>query len=109
MKRCESVSLLSGRGSGYGAFMLQHMPENMAAVGAMISQANRGGPWDSVVDSPLNQCNAIAVGTTGYGKICRDPFMASLVTSPATGDRQWISFGNASCTYFTPSEDSHAR
>ncbi|WP_210478221.1 hypothetical protein [Pantoea ananatis] len=108
MKRCESLSLLSGKGSGYGAFMMQHMPESVASAEALNGQAYKAHPWSIYMDAPLTRWNVIPAASTGHGKTLSDPFMTSLVTSPETGDRHWISFGNASCPFLNPSEDSHA-
>lgn len=109
MKRCESVSLLSGRGSGYGAFMMQHMPESVASAEALNGQAYKAHPWSISMDAPMNRWQTCPVNSRGHGKTFSGTFLASQVTSPGTGDRHWMSFGNASYPFLTPSEDSHAR
>ena len=109
MKRCESVSLLSGRGSGYGAFMMQHMPESVASAEALNGQAYKTHPWSIYMDAPMIRWHTYPVDSTGHGKTFSGTFVASQVMSFATGDRHWMSFGNASCLFLTPSEDSHAR
>ncbi|MGP2417030.1 hypothetical protein ACTUSQ_23125 [Pantoea ananatis] len=109
MKRCESVSLLSGRGSGYGAFMMQHMPESVASAEALNGQAYKTHPWSIYMDAPMIRWHTCPVDSTGHGKTFSGTFLTSQVMSSATGDRHWMSFGNASCLFLTPSEDSHAR
>ncbi|MFP3439167.1 hypothetical protein R0K18_15430 [Pantoea sp. SIMBA_133] len=109
MKRCESVSLLSARGSGYGAFMMQHLPESVASAGALNGQAYKAYPWSIYMDAPMLRWHTCPVGSTGHGKTFSGTFVASQVTSPETGDRHWMSFGNATCMFLSPLEDSHAR
>lgn len=109
MKRCESVSLLSARGSGYGAFMMQHRPESVASAEALNGQTYKAYPRSIYMDAPMIRWQTCPVNSGGHKKTVSETFVASQVTSPETGDRHWRSFGNASYPFLTPSEDSHAR